>query len=53
MPISAAGVTIKVRMVAKPSPNTIAVDNEIHHRGQGYVYLRALGIAPPAFYDRS
>jgi len=29
------------------------VDNEIHHRGQGYVYLRALGIAPPAFYDRS
>ncbi|HTA41950.1 MAG TPA: DinB family protein [Bryobacteraceae bacterium] len=35
--------------------NTIlyAVDNEIHHRGQGYVYLRALGIEPPAFYDRS
>jgi hypothetical protein len=30
-----------------------AVDNEIHHRGQGYVYLRALGIEPPAFYDRS
>ena len=29
------------------------VDNEIHHRGQGYVYLRALGIDPPAFYDRS
>jgi uncharacterized damage-inducible protein DinB len=29
------------------------VDNEIHHRGQGYVYLRALGIAPPPFYDRS
>jgi uncharacterized damage-inducible protein DinB len=29
------------------------VDNEIHHRAQGYVYLRALGIAPPAFYDRS
>jgi uncharacterized damage-inducible protein DinB len=28
------------------------VDNEIHHRGQGYVYLRALGIAPPPFYDR-
>ncbi|HEX2204437.1 MAG TPA: DinB family protein [Longimicrobium sp.] len=28
------------------------VDNEIHHRGQGYVYLRALGIEPPAFYDR-
>lgn len=30
-----------------------AIDNEIHHRGQGYVYLRALGIEPPAFYDRS
>jgi hypothetical protein len=29
-----------------------AIDNEIHHRGQGYVYLRALGIEPPAFYDR-
>lgn len=29
------------------------VDNEVHHRGQGYVYLRALGIEPPAFYERS
>ncbi|WP_289038654.1 DinB family protein [uncultured Zobellia sp.] len=29
------------------------IDNEIHHRGQGYVYLRALGIEPPMFYDRS
>jgi uncharacterized damage-inducible protein DinB len=28
------------------------VDNEIHHRAQGYVYLRALGIEPPAFWDR-
>lgn len=28
-------------------------DNEIHHRAQGTVYLRALGIEPPAFYDRS
>jgi uncharacterized damage-inducible protein DinB len=26
--------------------------NEIHHRGQGYVYLRALGIEPPRFYER-
>ncbi len=25
------------------------IDNEIHHRGQGYVYLRALGIEPPMF----
>jgi uncharacterized damage-inducible protein DinB len=30
-----------------------AIDNEIHHRGQGYVYLRSLGVEPPAFYDRS
>jgi len=28
------------------------VDNEIHHRGQGYVYLRSLGIEPPAFWNR-
>jgi uncharacterized damage-inducible protein DinB len=28
------------------------IDNEIHHRGQGYVYLRALGIDPPAFWER-
>lgn len=28
------------------------VDNEIHHRGQMYVYLRALNIEPPAFWDR-
>lgn len=28
------------------------VDNEIHHRGQGFVYLRALGIEPPAFWER-
>jgi len=28
------------------------IDNEIHHRGQGYVYLRALGVEPPFFYDR-
>ena len=29
-----------------------AIDNEIHHRGQGYVYLRSLGIAPPPFWER-
>ncbi len=28
------------------------IDNEIHHRGQGYVYLRSLGIEPPPFWDR-
>ena len=28
------------------------IDNEIHHRGQGYVYLRSLGVEPPAFWER-
>jgi uncharacterized damage-inducible protein DinB len=34
--------------------NTIlyGIDNEIHHRGQGYVYLRALKIDPPPFWER-
>jgi len=27
-------------------------DNEIHHRGQGYVYLRSLGTEPPPFWER-
>jgi uncharacterized damage-inducible protein DinB len=30
-----------------------AIDNEIHHRGQGYVYLRSLGIEPPPFWERN
>lgn len=29
------------------------IENEIHHRGQGYVYLRALQIEPPLFYERN
>jgi uncharacterized damage-inducible protein DinB len=37
-------------------PNTwrlmYLVDNEIHHRAQGYVYLRQLGIEPPLFHER-
>jgi|GEM_PF-21615 len=28
------------------------IDNEIHHRGQGYVYLRSLGVEPPPFWER-
>ena len=28
------------------------IENEVHHRAQGYVYLRSLGIQPPFFYDR-
>jgi len=39
-----------------PQPNRNLVlyllDNEVHHRAQGYVYLRLLGIEPPAFYER-
>ncbi|MBS4173018.1 DinB family protein [Bacillus sp. FJAT-49736] len=29
-----------------------ALENEIHHRGQGFIYLRLLGIEPPAFWER-
>jgi uncharacterized damage-inducible protein DinB len=28
------------------------LDNEIHHRAQGFTYLRALGIEPPPFWER-
>jgi uncharacterized damage-inducible protein DinB len=28
------------------------IDNEIHHRAQGYVYLRSLNIEPPLFWER-
>lgn len=28
------------------------IDNEIHHRAQAYVYLRALHIEPPFFWER-
>jgi uncharacterized damage-inducible protein DinB len=28
------------------------IDNEIHHRAQGYVLLRSLGIEPPYFWER-
>lgn len=29
-----------------------ALENEIHHRAQGYTYLRLLGIEPPPFWER-
>jgi uncharacterized damage-inducible protein DinB len=29
-----------------------ALENQIHHRGQVYVYLRLLEVEPPAFYER-
>ncbi len=28
------------------------IENEIHHRGQGYVYLRSLHIEPPYFWEQ-
>ena len=38
----------------QPNRNLILylVDNEVHHRGQGFVYLRLLGVEPPAFWER-
>ena len=39
-----------------PQPNRdyvlYGIDNEIHHRAQGFVYLRMLGLEPPAFWER-
>jgi len=29
-----------------------AIENETHHRGQGYIYLRTLQIDPPYFWGR-
>lgn len=29
-----------------------ALENEIHHRAQGFTYLRLLGIEPPPFWER-
>jgi uncharacterized damage-inducible protein DinB len=29
-----------------------SIDNEVHHRAQGFVYLRLLGLEPPAFHER-
>jgi uncharacterized damage-inducible protein DinB len=39
-------------------PGTVAshlmylLENEVHHRAQGYTYLRALGVEPPPFWER-
>jgi len=29
------------------------IDNEIHHRAQGFVLLRSIGATPPPFWDRN
>lgn len=45
-----------LRGVVPPLPHLRAVpylvDNEIHHRAQGFIYLRLLGVEPPAFFER-
>lgn len=33
-------------------PLLYLIDSDTRHRGQGYVYPRALGIEPPPFYVR-
>ncbi|MGB4400232.1 MAG: DinB family protein [Daejeonella sp.] len=40
-----------VRWLAAKQVKLPGTDNETHHRAQAYVYLRALGIEPPAFWD--
>lgn len=50
-------IAVEQSYFPKPAPLVVVivylVDNEIHHRGQGYIYLRLLGIEPPSFYQRS
>ena len=43
---------IKVASIQAARMQIYFIDNEIHHRAQGFVYLRALGIEPPFFWDR-
>jgi len=47
-------VEVAFGMYEAPNYSTLLyfVDNEIHHRGQGYVYLRSLGVTPPPFWER-
>jgi uncharacterized damage-inducible protein DinB len=47
-------VEVAFGMYEAPNYSTLLyfIDNEIHHRGQGYVYLRSLGVTPPPFWER-
>ena len=38
---------------SKPHSDSVLymIDNEIHHRAQGFVYLRMLGLEPPFFWE--
>lgn len=55
IPASRFGETLKAFCQYEDKLHTLllyVIDNEIHHRCHGYVYLRALGIEPPPFYER-
>ena len=43
---------MSIHWTSAPARVSHWIDNEIHHRGQAYVYLRALGIEPPHFWER-
>ena len=45
-------ITVRFKYISTRDKPT-RIDNETHHRGQGYVYLRALGIEPPQFWERN
>ena len=47
---TAAEIGAKLSVLAESLE--VMLRHEIHHRGQGYVYLRALGIEPPPFWER-
>lgn len=60
-----SSVTAEALTIQRPTPFTghpegraiewltYALENEIHHRAQGYVYLRLLKVEPPAFNIRN
>ncbi len=56
VPLERFGEVVKAFGWTQPGANFVLylIDNEIHHRAQGYVYvyLRLLGLEPPAFYER-
>lgn len=54
IPAERFGGTLKANKWEMPVYDAIlyAIDNEIHHRAQGFVYLRALEVEPPTFFER-
>jgi len=51
--VPAPRLTSAVPVLPHLSAALYLVDNEVHHRAQGFVYLRLLGVEPPSFYERS